>query len=145
MIVEPDAGETPFRIFVLLRRQSPQRWPLDAVEQIPPAHPETTHDMGIHAIETARDRCVAFNEREEGLVAQPAENVALGKAHPRFDLGLVARLSWTRRKHADTVMSGHHAVAAIDLRIVERGLMNAALEIVRHEQTRHATEEAEHP
>ena len=42
-------------------------------------------------------------------------------------------------------MGGHHAVAAIDLRIVERGLVNAALEIVRHEQTRHATKEAEHP
>src|SRR5260370_14966468 len=101
--------------------------------------------MGIHAIEAARDRRIAFSEREEGLVAQPAQDVALSKAHARFDLGLVARLSWTRRKHADTVMGSHHAVAAIDLRIVERGLLNAALEIVPHEQPRHATEEAEHP
>jgi hypothetical protein len=145
MVIEPDAGETPFRIFVILRRQSPQRRPLDALEQIPPAHPEATHDMAIHAIEAARDRRIAFREREEGLVAQPAENVALGKAHASFDLGLVARLSRTRRKHADTVMGGHHAVAAIDLRIVERSLVNAALEIVRHYETRHATEEAEHP
>jgi hypothetical protein len=30
----------------------------------PPAHSETTHDMGIHAIEAARDRRVAFSERE---------------------------------------------------------------------------------
>ena len=145
MVVEPDAGETPFRIFVVLRWQSPERRPLDALEQIPPAHPETPHDMGIHAIEAARDRRVAFGKREECLVAQPAEDVALGKAHPGFDLGLVARLSRTRRKHADAVMGGHHAVAAIDLRIVERGLVNAALEIVRHDQPRHAAEEAEHP
>ena len=44
--------------------------------------------MGIHAIEAARDRRIAFSEREEGLAAQAAENVALGKAHPGFDLGL---------------------------------------------------------
>jgi len=31
-------------------------------------HSETTHDMGIHAIEAARDRRIAFSEREEGLV-----------------------------------------------------------------------------
>lgn len=42
-------------------------------------------------------------------------------------------------------MGGHHAIAAIDLRIVERGLVNAALEIVRYDETRHAPEKAEHP
>jgi hypothetical protein len=122
----------------MLRRQSPQRRPLDALEQIPPAHAETAHDMGVHAIEAAPDRGIALSEREEGLMAQSPEYVALRKAHAKFDFGFVARLSCTGRKNADPVMSSHHAIAAIDLRIVERGLVNAALEIVRYDETRHA-------
>src|SRR3974377_110319 len=101
--------------------------------------------MAIDALKAARDRRVAFGEREEGLMAQAAENVALGKTHAGFNLGLVARPSWPSRKHAQAAMRGHHAVAAIDLRIIERGLVNTALEIVWHDQPRHAAEEAEHP
>ena len=41
-------------------------------------------------------------------------------------------------------MRRHHGVAAIDLRIVERGLVHTALEIVGHDETRHAAKEAEH-
>src|SRR5947199_9373120 len=84
---------------------------------------------------------IAFSKREEGLIAQSPEYVALRKAHTNFDFGFIARLSWTGRKHADPVMSSHHSIAAIDLRIVERSLVNAALEIVRHDEPRHAAKE----
>jgi hypothetical protein len=41
-------------------------------------------------------------------------------------------------------MRGHHAVAAIDLGVVERGLVDTGLEVVRHDEPRHAAEPAEH-
>jgi hypothetical protein len=53
------------------------------------------------------------------MMAQSPEYVALRKAHANFDFGFIARLSWTGRKNADPVMSSHHTIAAIDLRIVE--------------------------
>ena len=73
----------------------------------PPAHAETAHDMGVHAVEAARDRGIALSEREEGLMAQSPEYVALHKAHANFDFGFVARLSWTGRKNADPIISCH--------------------------------------
>ena len=33
MIIEPDAGETPFRKLMILGRQRPQRRPFDGLEQ----------------------------------------------------------------------------------------------------------------
>ena len=38
-------------------------------------------------------------------------------------------------------MRSHHAVATVDLRIVERGAIDAGLQIVGHDQARHAAEE----
>jgi hypothetical protein len=40
--------------------------------------------------------------------------------------------------------SGHHGVGAGDLRIVERRLVDAALQVIGHEEAWHAAEEAEH-
>ena len=144
VVVEIDPGEPPLGILVVVARQRSQGWPLDALEELAPADPETAHDVGIHALHRAGDRGVALGEREERLPSQPAEDVGLGEAHPCLDLGFVARLSWSRRQHADAVMGRHHAVAAVDLGVVERGLVDAALQVVRHDQARHAAEEAEH-
>ena len=41
-------------------------------------------------------------------------------------------------------MRRHHAVAAVDLRVVERRLAHAGLQVVRHDEARHPAEEAEH-
>jgi hypothetical protein len=41
-------------------------------------------------------------------------------------------------------MVGHLAIAAVDLRIVERCLAHPAFEIVRHDQLRGAAEKVEH-
>lgn len=48
---------------------------LDALEQIPPAHAETTHDMGIHAIEAARDRRIALACKELGVPSRASTPV----------------------------------------------------------------------
>ncbi|MCY1358188.1 hypothetical protein D9M69_447130 [compost metagenome] len=41
-------------------------------------------------------------------------------------------------------MGRHHAVAAVDLGIMEAGAIDAGLQVVRHDQPGHATEEGEH-
>src|SRR6266581_8193418 len=97
VIVEPDAGETPLGELVIGWRQRAQRRPLDACEQILAAQPETAHEVAVDALEHEPDRVVCFTEREECLMPQPPENVALGEADASLDLRLVARLARPRR------------------------------------------------
>ena len=78
VIVEPDPSQTPFGELVIDCRQAPQRRPLDGLEQVLPAHPEAAHDVAVQALNHAGDCGVGFGEREECLMAQPPENVALG-------------------------------------------------------------------
>ena len=92
----------------------------------------------------AGDGRVGLGEREEGLAPQAAENAGLGEADAVLDLGLVLGAARSGRQDADAVVRGHHAIAAVDLRVVERGLVDPGLQIVGHDQARHAAEEAEH-
>jgi hypothetical protein len=46
------------------------------------------HGALVHAMHDKRDGLVAFGEREEGLRAQPPENVRLSKSDTGFDLRL---------------------------------------------------------
>ena len=144
MIVDADAGEPPLGKLVVVARQRRQRRALDGLEEMAAADAEAAHDMVVDAIERAGDRRVGLGQREEGLAPQPAEDAGLGEADAVLDLGLVLGLARSGRQDADAVMRGHHAVAAVDLRIVERGLVDPGLQIVGHDQARHAAEEAEH-
>ena len=99
--------------------------------------------MGVEALHRGRDRGVALGEREERLVPQPTQDVGLGEADLRLDFSFVARLSWSCRQDADPVVGRHHAVAAVDLGVVERGLVDPALQIVGNDQARDAIQEAE--
>src|SRR3954466_9037716 len=96
-------------------RMPPGRRPLDALEELAPAHAEAAHRMGVEALDRGRDRGIALGEREERLPAQPAQDVGLGEAAPRLDLGFVARLARAGRHNPNTVVGRHHAVAAVDL------------------------------
>ena len=78
-------------------------------------------------------------------MTQPAEDVGLGEADAGFDRRLVLWLSRSRRQHADVVVRRHRGVAAVHLGVVERRLVDAALEIVRHQQARCRPVEPEHP
>ncbi len=121
VIVRADPHEAPFGELVVVARQRRERRALHRLEEMPAADPEAAHDMIVDALARAGNRRIGFGQREESLVPQPSENAGLGKAHAILHFGFVLGLSWPRRQDADAVMRGHHAVAAVDLGIVERG------------------------
>ena len=145
MIIEGNPRQAPFRELAVGVRQQRQDRPLDGLEQMPAADAEPAHDVGVDALHHGGDRGVRLGQREEGLPPKPSEDIALGEAYAGLDLRLVAGLARAGRKNADAVMGGHHPVAAIDLGMVERGSLDAGLQIVGHDEARHAAEEAEHP
>ena len=144
VVVERHAGEAPFGELVVGIRQRRQGGPLEGLEQLPAADAEPAHDVRVDALQRGGDRRVRLGQREEGLPAKPPEDVGLGKTHPA-STSPFAGLSWPCRKDADAVMGRHHAVAAIDFRVVERGPVDAGFQIVGHDEARHPAKEAEHP
>jgi len=88
MIVEVDPRAPPFRELPILSRQCVEDVPLDLLEQLEPAQAEMAHGTLVHALHHKRDRRVAFGEREEGLRAQPSQNVRLRKSDAGFDFRL---------------------------------------------------------
>ena len=85
-----------------------------------------------------------FGERKEDLPAQSPENVSLRKSHSGLDFCLVAGFSRPRWQDADGVMRRHRAIGPVDFGIIERGLVDAALQIVGNEKPRRAAEKPEH-
>ena len=77
-------------------------------------------------------------------VAQAAKDVRLREPHSGLNCRFVARTPRPGWQDADAVMGRHRAVAAVYLGVVERGLVDGALEIVRHQQARRRPEKAEH-
>ena len=145
VIVDADAGEPPLGELVLIARQGRQGRALDGLEEVPAGDAEAADDMIVDAVEGTGDGGVGLGEREEGLSPQAAEDAGLGEADPVLDLGLVLGPARSGRQDADAVVRGHHPVAAVELRVVERGLVDPGLQVVGHDQARHAAEEAEHP
>jgi hypothetical protein len=90
------------------------------------------------------DRRVAFGKREEGEVAQTTEDIRLGKPHSGLDFGLVARFARSGWENADRIMRRHARVGAVDLRVVERRLVDARLEIIGDHEPGPALEKRKH-
>ena len=118
---------------------------LNGLEQFAPADPEAAHHPSVQLHQNLGDRRVAFGEGEELQVAQSAQHVELSDAYSSFNFGFVFRVIRPCRQNADTVMCGHGAITAVDLGIVERGLVHSASQIVGHQEARPRTPEAKHP
>ena len=144
VVVDADAGQMPLGILEVVLRQPPHHRLLDRLEQLAAAHPEAAHLPAVHPLHRDSDGGVALGQGEERHVAQAADDVGLGKPHPGLHRRLVARSPGPGRQDADAVVRRHRAVAAVHLRVVERGLVDRALEIVRHQQPWRHTPEPEH-
>jgi hypothetical protein len=145
MVVDADAGEAPFGILVILLWQRLHGRPLDRLEQLASADAQTTHLTPVHPLECDANRGIAFGQRKEGNVAQTAKNIGLCKADPGLHFGFVFWLSRPCRYNTDIIVCRHFTIATIDFWIIERGLVDPALEIVRDQQPRCRTKEPEHP
>ncbi len=99
--------------------------------------------MSVDTLHHRGDGGIALGQGKERLAPQPSQDVALGEANTGLDLGLVARLAGPGRQDADAVMFGHHPVRAVELGIVERCLVDPALEVVGHDEAGDAAEETE--
>ena len=80
VIVEIDPRAPPFRELPIVGGQGDEGVALDLLEQLPAAQAEVAHGTIVHALHDERDRLVALGEREEGLPAQPPQNVGLGES-----------------------------------------------------------------
>jgi predicted DNA-binding transcriptional regulator AlpA len=83
---------------------------------------------------------IDFREAVKGSMAQASQEPSLDDEHRLLDFGLVPWFPWPRRQNGSIVMRRHVGVGAIDLRIIETGLDDGGLGIVRHEKMRHAAD-----
>ena len=91
VIVDTDPGERPFGILVLGSWQRPHAGRSNGLEQFAPADPEAAHHTPVQPHQDLGDRRVAFGEREELQVAQPAQQVELSDAYSGLDFGFILR------------------------------------------------------
>ena len=99
VVVDVDARVLPLGVREGLGRQRPERRPVEALEELAAARAAVVaHRLRVELVEQLGDARVQRGEREEGLVAQPREDPALGDLHGDLDLGLVARLRRARRQ-----------------------------------------------
>lgn len=81
--------------------------------------------MIIDAIEGLANGGISLSKREERVIAQTPQDARLGKTDPVLNFRFVPRLSWPCWKNADAIVRSHHAVAAVDLGIIETGATDA--------------------
>ncbi|MER8543167.1 hypothetical protein NKH17_27825 [Mesorhizobium sp. M1334] len=130
MIIRRDAGQTPFGSGRLAKSRA-----LDGLEELSATDAQPAHDVVVDAIERLGNGGIGLSQREESLVAQAPQNAGLGETHSILHFGFIPRLSWPCRKNADAIVGSHHAVAAVDLGIVETGATDARLQIVGNDES----------
>ena len=143
VIVEVDPRAPPLRELPIIGGQGGEGVAFDCLEQRPTAQAEVAHGTFVHALHDESDRRVAFSEREECQRAQPPQKVGLRKSDSGLDFRLIARLVRPRRQDPDRVMGRHRPVGAVDLGVVEGGLVDPALQVVGYQKLRRAAEKTE--
>ena len=92
----------------------------------------------VQRLQQFPDGLVELGEGEETAVTQARQDPSLDQLDADLDLGFVARLAWPRRYDRGVVMGRQIGVSAVDLGIVQAGLDDAGLQIIRHDLGRHA-------
>ncbi len=135
VIVDADAAFLPFRELVGLSRQGFQRRTIDLFQQLSACHAEPTDRSNLvemrHEI---GDRRVDFDQAVKDAVAQPPQQPSLDDQHRLFDFRFVARALRPGWQNGGPKMRRHLGICSIDLRIVEAGLDDRGLRVVRHDQ-----------
>ena len=146
VIIDADAACPPFGELIGLGRQRLQRRAIDLFEQLPARYAEPPdRTLFVEMLQQIADRRVDLGQTVKSSVAQPPEKPSLDDEHRLLDLRLVPRSSRPGRQDGGVVMRRHLGVGAIDLGIVETGLDDGRLGIVRHEKMRNAADRLQGP
>ena len=145
MIIRRDAGQTPFGKLVIIQWKTGQSRALDGLEELSATDAQPAHDVVVDAIERLGNSGIGLSQREESLVAQAPQNAGLGETHSILHFRFIPRLSWPCWKNTDAIVGSHHAVAAVDLGIVETGATDARLQIVGNDESGNAVKKTKHP
>ena len=97
----------------------------------------------VQVFQPFMDGLVQFGEAEETAIAQAGQNPALDDLDADFHFRFVPRFARPCRHDRGVVMGRHAGIGAVDLGIVQTGLDDAGLEIVRHDLRRHPAEVGE--
>jgi hypothetical protein len=87
------------------------------------------------------DRGIEFSQTVEAAVAQAAKQPSLDDQHRDFDFRLVARPARPGWQDRGIVVGRHLGVGSIDLRLVETGLDDGHLGVIRHQHRRRQARE----
>jgi hypothetical protein len=119
--------------------QQPQRWLIEALEQLTPARATVcTHRAFVQIFEQLSDPCVERREREERFIAQACEHPTLCDLHRDLDLGLVFGLARTRGHNRRPVVLRPLRVRTCDARFVPARCRHGRLQLIRDNHRRHA-------
>ena len=144
VIVDADPAHAPLAVFVGLVRQRLERRAIDLLEQLAAGGAEPAKALlVIELCHELAKRGVDVGETGEGPSPQPAEQPSLDDQHRLLDFRLVAGLSRPRRQNGGSVMRRHLGVGPIDFRIVEAGLDDGGLGVVRHDELGNAADRLE--
>src|SRR5579883_319942 len=145
VIVEEHLGALPGGELVALQRERPQRRALELEEAAATRTGLARERPVVVALELLSQRHVELAEAEERPVPQRRHDPALHSLDTHFDLGLVARLTHSRRQDRHAVVLGEVLVARVEIRLVAAGAAHAALAVIRHDRPRYAAEVLERP
>ena len=137
----PTRHDAPFAELVRLGRQRLQRRTIDLFEQLPARHAEPPdRTLFIEMLQKLADRRVDIGKTVKDPMAQPPQKPSLDDQHRLFDFCLIPRAPRPCRQNRGAVMRRHLGIGAIDQGIVETGLDDGGLGIVRHEKLRNAAD-----
>ena len=140
MIIETGAALLPFGVLVCLARQRLQRRLIECLEQLPAGCVQMFCDAPVQVLQQFMNGLVQFGEAEETAIAQAGQDPAFDDLDANLHFRLVARLARPRWHDRGIVMGRHAGVSSVDLGIVQAGLDDAGLEIIRHDLRRYAAE-----
>lgn len=141
VIVDAHGGPLPLGKLVARQRERFERGAIHRLERTLAGAGEPLERAMVQFHQQRPDGAVELVEAEKSLVAQAGQNPALGQEHPGLDLGLVAGFSNPGRQHRHAVVRGQLLVAGVQVRLVARGGLDPALEVVRHQQFGNPAEE----
>jgi len=140
VVVDVDLRELSLREDERSIRQRPKHGLIEFCKQFPTTGAVASHGTIVELFKELSDPTIEFCQREKRLVAKHGQDPALHDLDGHFDLGLVlwlARSGWQGRR---AVVLGHLFVGALKAGLVTTCFCDAALQLIRNEQFRHAAE-----